>query len=127
MGFGADGIVAVEVSRDEVVGVDELAYGDGLRGETDDLVEFTDGLARRDGPDGQLVSGGDVGERGEAHTVEGLACSDRLEGDHNVVRASELESMVAQTVLLTPVPRARGAFASNSGTTTLYSNRRIKG
>jgi hypothetical protein len=31
------------------------------------------------------VSGGDVGERGEAQTIERLACGKRLEGDHNVV------------------------------------------
>ena len=44
--FGADGVVALEVTSDEVVGVDELAHGDRLGGEANDLVELTDGLAR---------------------------------------------------------------------------------
>ena len=71
----ADGVVALEVSGDEVVGVDEFADGDGLGGEADDLVELTDGLAGGDGVDGELVAGGDVGERDEVQAVEGLACA----------------------------------------------------
>ena len=86
VGFGADGVVALEVSGDEVVGVDEFADGDGLGGKANDLVELADGFAGGDGADGELVAGGDVGERSEAETVEGLACGDRLEGDHDVVR-----------------------------------------
>jgi len=71
--------------------VDEFADGDGLGGETDDLVEFTDRLPGGDGAYRQLMSGGDVRERGEAQAVEGLACSNRLECDDDVVRASEFE------------------------------------
>ncbi len=85
VGVGADGVVALEVSGDEVVGVDEFADVDGLGGKTDDLVELTDGLSGGYGADGEFVSGGDVGEGGEAQTIERLACGERLEGDHNVV------------------------------------------
>jgi hypothetical protein len=126
VGFGADGVVALEVAGDEVVGVDELADGDGLGGKADDLVELTDGLSRGNGADGQFVSCRDVGERGEAQTVERLACGKRLEGDHDVVRASELESLVAQTVLLSPIRRCGNRCDEFIGTTTLYSNCTIK-
>ena len=67
-GFGADGVVALEVAHDGVVGVDVLAGDDGLKGESDDLIEFADGLSGADGADGELVAGGDSGERGEAES-----------------------------------------------------------
>ena len=102
-GFGAYGVIALEVSGDEVVGVNQLTDGDGLRGKADDLIEFTDGFAWGDGMDGEFVAGGDVAERNHVHAVEGLACSERLEGDHDVVQGSEFESMEAQTVLSTPL------------------------
>ena len=66
MGSGADGVVALEVTGDEIVGVDEFADGDGLGGEADDLVELTDGLSGRDGADGQFVSGRNIGRGREA-------------------------------------------------------------
>ncbi len=72
------------------------------------------------------MSGRDVGERGQAQTVERLACGKRLEGDHNVVRTSEFESLVAQTVLLSPVHRWANYIDTIIGTTTLYSNCTIK-
>lgn len=62
-GFGADGIVALEIACDEVMGVNVFPDGDGLGGEANDLVELTDGLARGDGTDREFVAGGDVGER----------------------------------------------------------------
>ncbi len=52
MGFGADGVIALEVASDEIVGVDEFADCDGLGGEADDLVELADGLSSGDGADG---------------------------------------------------------------------------
>jgi hypothetical protein len=51
------------------------------------------------------VSSGDIAERNHVHAVQGLACGEGLEGDHNVVRASEFEGMEAQTVLSTPLLR----------------------
>jgi hypothetical protein len=48
------------------------------------------------------VAGGDIGARSQMVAIEGLACGNWLEGDHNVVRASEFESAVAQTILLSP-------------------------
>ena len=104
VGFGADGVVAFEVSGNEVVSVDELADSDGLGGKANDLIEFTDGFSGGDGVDRQFVSCGDIGKRSQVHAVERLARGDRLEGDHNVVRASEFESMVTQTILLSPLP-----------------------
>lgn len=98
--FGADGVIAFKVTCNEIMAVNEFASGYGLCGETNDLVEFTDGLPGRDGVYREFVPRGDVGTRGQMQAVEGLAGSDRLEGDHNVVRASEFESVVAQTVLL---------------------------
>ena len=77
MGFGADGVVALEVAGDEVVGVDEFSDGDGLGGEADDLVELMDGLSGGDGAHGELVAGGDVGERGEVQAVEALPHAQR--------------------------------------------------
>ena len=71
---GADGVVALEVTGDEVVGVDEFADGDGLGGEANDLVELTDGLPCRDRADGQFVPGGNIGRGREAQTIERLAC-----------------------------------------------------
>ena len=65
MGFGADRIVALEVSRDQVVRVNQFPHSDGLSCEADNLVELTDGLSRSDGADRQLVTGGDVGARSE--------------------------------------------------------------
>ena len=103
MGVGADGVVALEVSGDEVVGVDEFADIDGLGGKPDDVVELTDGPAAGDGMDGEFVSGGNVRRYGEAQTIERLACGERLEGDHNVVRISEFESPVLQSALKSPV------------------------
>jgi hypothetical protein len=97
--FRADGVVALEVSGDEVVGVDEFASGDGLGGEADDLVELTDRLSGGDGAHRQLMSGRDVGERSQVQAVERLARGYWLEGDYDVVRASEFESVVAQTDL----------------------------
>jgi hypothetical protein len=51
-----------------------------------------------------------------------LACGDGLEGDHDVVRTSELECLMSQTWCinseLVHCVRAR----VKSGTTTLYSN-----
>jgi hypothetical protein len=85
VGVGADGVVALEVSGDEVVGVDEFADGDGLGGKADDLVELADGLTGGDGADGQFVAGGYVRRGGEAQTIERLASGERLEGDHDVV------------------------------------------
>jgi hypothetical protein len=58
--------------------------------------------------------------------VEGLACGDWLEGDHNVVRTSEHESVAAQNVLLSPVHQRANASMHSIGTTTLYSNCTIK-
>ena len=100
MRFGADGVVALEVTGDEIVGVDEFADGDGLGSKANDLVELTDGLAGGDGANRQFVSSGNIRGRGEAQTVERLACGERLEGDHNVVRRSELKGLAAQTVLI---------------------------
>ena len=125
MSFRANGVVALEVASDEVVGVNQLAYGDGLGGKADDLIEFTDGFAGGDGMDGEFVAGGDVAERDHVHAVQGLACSEGLEGDHDVVRASEFESMEAQTVLSTPLHSMR--IGAISGTTTLYSKYTTKG
>ena len=95
-GLGADGVVALKVTGDKVVGVDVFACGDRLGGEADDLVELTNGLAGGDGMKGEFMPGGDIGGRNEAQTVEGLARRDGLEGDHYVVRASELESVGTQ-------------------------------
>ena len=50
--------------------MDELADSDGLGGEADDLVEFTDGLAGGNGSDGEFVASRDVGERSEVQAVE---------------------------------------------------------
>jgi len=113
MGFGADGVVALEVVGDEVVGVNKFTDGDGLGGKTDDLVELTDGLPGRNGVYRQLMTGRDIGERSEVQAVEGLACRNWLEGDHNVVRASELESMVAQTNLFLQYIAARSCCDAN--------------
>jgi hypothetical protein len=90
------------------VGVDELADGNWLGGKADNLVKLTDGLTRGDGLDGELVAGGNVGGRDEVQAVEGLASSDRLEGDHDVVRGSEFESVGAQPVLSLCVSVALG-------------------
>lgn len=98
MGFGAYGVVALEVSRDQVVGVDELAYSNRLRGEADNLVELTDGLAGGNGVDGELVASGDVGGRNEVQAIEGLSGGHWLEGDHDVVSSSEFESVGVQPV-----------------------------
>lgn len=70
-----------------------------MGGEANNLVELTDGLALGDGSDGELVAGGNVGGRDEVQAIERLASSDRLEGDHDVVRGSEFESVGAQPVL----------------------------
>src|SRR5205823_2618054 len=86
----------------------------------------TDGLAAGDGMDGELVSGGNVRRYGEAQTIERLACGERLEGDHNVVRISEFESPVAQSALKSPVVAGANCRKGFIGTTTLYSNCRIK-
>jgi hypothetical protein len=56
-----------------------------------------------------------------------LACGQRLEGDHNVVRTSEFESLVAQLSLLSPVNGCAHCIDIIIGTTTLYSNCTIKG
>jgi hypothetical protein len=98
VGFGADGVVALEVSGYQVVGVNELTHGDGLRGEADNLVELTDGLAGGNCVDGELVASGDVGGRNKVQAIEGLSGGHWLEGDHNVVRGSEFESVGAQPV-----------------------------
>ena len=47
---------------------------------------------------------------------------DRLEGDHDVVRGSEFESVGAQPVLSLRVSVALSVTSRNIGTTTLYSN-----
>ena len=127
MRFGADGVVALKVSGDEVVGVDELAEGDGLGGKADDLVELADGFAGGDGAYGELVAGGDVGERSETQAVEGLACGYWLEGDHDVVRASEFEGLVSSNYFIISGLLSCVRSSLNSGTTTLYSNYTTKG
>jgi hypothetical protein len=74
------------------------------------------------------VSGGNVGGRGEAQTIERLACGERLEGDHNVVRSSELKSLVAQTVLIISgdrVARTRSAQSLVRPHSTPTSQERI--
>lgn len=103
--FRADGVIALEVAGDQVMTVDELAWSDGLGRETDDLVELTDGLAGSNGVDREFVACGDIGARGQMQTIKGLACNNWLEGDHHVVRASEFECVVAQTILLSPINR----------------------
>jgi hypothetical protein len=61
------------------------------------------------------------------HAVEGVAGWNRLEGNHNVVQASEFEC-VAQTIPFSPYPMPCGATkAQRIGTTTLYSNSPTKG
>lgn len=95
---GADGVFALEVVGDEVVGVDELAGSDGLRGKADDLIEFAYGFAGGYGTDGELVAGGDISKRNEAGAVEGLPCGNGLERDDNVVQTSEFKGLVAQTI-----------------------------
>ena len=54
--------------------------------------------------------------------IEGLACGNWLEGDHNVVQTSEFECLVDQTVLLSPIHRCANCVDTIIGTTTLYSN-----
>jgi hypothetical protein len=78
--------------------MDELADGDGLRSEADNLVELTDGLAGGDGVDGELVASGDIGRRNELQAIERLSGRHWLEDDHDVVRGSEFESVGAQPV-----------------------------
>jgi hypothetical protein len=56
------------------------------------------------------VPGRDIHTRSQLHAVEGLARRNRLEGDHNVVRASEFES-VAQTISLSPRPHGANCAA----------------
>jgi hypothetical protein len=73
------------------------------------------------------VAGGDIGARNEMQAIERLACGEWLEGNHNVVRASEFESVVAQTVLLSPMRRGFSSLQKVIGTTTLYSKCAIKG
>jgi hypothetical protein len=48
------------------------------------------------------VPGSDVHARRQVQAIEGLARRNGFKGDHNVVRASEFES-VAQTILLSPM------------------------
>ena len=98
MGFGADGVVALEVASNEVMGMDVRADGDGLGGEAYDLVELTDGLARGDGADREFVPGGDVGERSKLQIWKGFARSNGVERDCDVVGASEHEGLKDQTV-----------------------------
>ena len=59
--FRAYGVVAVEVTGDEVVGVDVISGGDRLGCETYDLVELADWLAGANGPDGDFVPRRDIG------------------------------------------------------------------
>jgi hypothetical protein len=61
------------------------------------------------------VAGGDISARSQVQAVERLARGKRLEGNHNVVRASEFESVVAQTICY--LPSIAGKF------TFLYSRR----
>jgi hypothetical protein len=73
------------------------------------------------------VPGSDVHARNQVHAVEGLARRNGFKGDHNVVRASEFES-VAQTISFSPHQKRHGTpTAGRIGTTTLYSNSTTKG
>ena len=67
------------------------------------------------------MAGRDFGERNQMQTVERLACGDWLEGDHNVVRASELEGLVSQNRCINSGLFRYVRANLNSGTTTLYS------
>ena len=98
LGFGADGVIAVKIAGDQIVAVNEFADRDGLGGKTNDLIELTDRLTGGDGVNRQLMAGSDVHARSQVQAVEGLARRNRLKGNHNVVRASEFESVVAQTI-----------------------------
>jgi hypothetical protein len=118
----ADPVVALKVSGDQIVGMDELADRDGLRSKADELVELTDRLSGRDSADRKLMAGGNVRGCRETQSVKRLACGEWLEGDNDIVRASELESNVAQTILAFTKIAGASSQIGVSGTTTLYSN-----
>jgi hypothetical protein len=98
LGFGANGVIALKITGDQIMAVNEFSDGDRLGGKTNDLIELTDRLTGGDGVDRQLMAGSDVHTRSQVQAVEGLTRRNRLEGNHNVVRASEFESVVAQTI-----------------------------
>src|SRR3984885_4416573 len=98
LGFRADGVIAVKITGDQIMAVNEFADGDRLGGKTNDLIELTDRLTGGDGVNRQLMARSDIHARSQVQAVEGLARRNRLKGNHNVVRASEFESVVAQTI-----------------------------
>ena len=83
--FRTYGVVALEVTGDEVVSVDVFAYRYCLSRKTDDLVEFTNRIAGGDGMDGKFVACGNVGDGRNVEAGEALARRNWLECDRDVV------------------------------------------
>ena len=70
-GLGADRIIALKVTGDEIVGMNVFAGGDRVRRETNDLIEFADRLTGLDGMQCYLVASRNLVERSDDSGREG--------------------------------------------------------
>lgn len=85
------GGVTVLRGRGHVVGVDVVAWGDGLRGKADELAVLEDAVAGGKGDERDLVAGGDFGGGSDGAEC-GVRC-EGLAGDGDVVAGVELDEL----------------------------------
>ena len=110
-GVGAELVIAPEIFRDEVVGVDVFARRDAGAGEADDLAVFPHGRAVGDFRDGDFVAGGNIlrGSDDRGAGGEGGAGFDEAFGDGDIVGFAEADGKIVEVIFRHLGPRINGS------------------